>query len=305
MAHEAQTMIEYSDQPSVLILADGDEAAQRARRSAELAGCRISDSIALADAAERLSRQAAADAVFLEVEADHGQMLIDVLGAIDAAAAAGRHGSVISAPFSLIDLIAARTSHERVVHLCDADEAERVAAISLLSAKRKHRLHDISKEDAPRRLDEISEQVGRIANLLASLSAAGGDLAPPSEVSGAEDEAPSVTPGEVRAIIRARRTREQFFGTDLFSDPAWDILLDLYAARLEKRRVAVSSLCIAAAVPSTTALRWIKSLTDVGLLARAADPQDGRRVYIELAPDTALRLHGYFKAVARLSPIAI
>jgi hypothetical protein len=43
--------------------------------------------------------------------------------------------------------------------------------------------------------------------------------------------------------------REQFFGPDLFADPAWDILLDLYAARLEQQRVAVSSLCIAAAVP--------------------------------------------------------
>ena len=61
------------------------------------------------------------------------------------------------------------------------------------------------------------------------------------------------------------------------------MLLDLMAARLEENRVAVSSLCIAAAVPATTALRWIKALTDRGLFVRVADPQDGRRVFIELS----------------------
>lgn len=117
MAHEA-LMIEYSDLPSVLIVADGETSAQRARRSAELAGCRISDSIKVPGAVERLSRQAAADAVLIEIEADHGDMLVDLLDAVEAAAEDGRHGSVISAPASMIDLIAARTRHGRIVHLC-------------------------------------------------------------------------------------------------------------------------------------------------------------------------------------------
>src|SRR3546814_5849017 len=55
----------------------------------------------------------------------------------------------------------------------------------------------------------------------------------------------------VRALIRARRMRDQFFRSELFADPAWDMLLDLMAARLEHKRVSVSSLCIAAAVPVT------------------------------------------------------
>src|SRR3546814_15893799 len=75
----------------------------------------------------------------------------------------------------------------------------------------------------------------------------------------------------VRALIRARRMRDQFFRSELFADPAWDMLLDLMAARLEHKRVSVSSLCIAAAVPVTTALRWIKSLTDEGRFVRRAD----------------------------------
>ena len=66
-------------------------------------------------------------------------------------------------------------------------------------------------------------------------------------------------------------------------------------------RVPVSSLCIAAAVPATTALRWIKTLTDSGLLLRRADPHDGRRVFVEMAPNTSQAMRNYFGEVGRVA----
>jgi DNA-binding MarR family transcriptional regulator len=83
------------------------------------------------------------------------------------------------------------------------------------------------------------------------------------------------------------------------------MLLDLMAARVEMQRVAVSSLCIAAAVPPTTALRWIKSLCDQGLFVRVADPEDGRRVFIELSAETATMMEAYLKAVQRMGHVVI
>ena len=77
---------------------------------------------------------------------------------------------------------------------------------------------------------------------------------------------------------------------------------------MRQRRVTVSSLCIAAAVPSTTALRWLKTLVDRGLLIRRADPTDLRRVYIELSPATSIALRRYFaqlEAHAGASPWAL
>src|SRR3546814_19974187 len=65
------------------------------------------------------------------------------------------------------------------------------------------------------------------------------------------------------------------------------------AARLEHKRVSVSSLCIAAAVPATTALRWIKSMTDEGLFVRRADNNDGRRIFIELSDKAAGAMSAY------------
>ena len=112
------------------------------------------------------------------------------------------------------------------------------------------------------------------------------------------DAAPASAPaGRVRYVrrrIRQRRMRDQHFASDLFADPAWDMLLDLYAAHYERRPVSVSSLCIAAAGPATTALRWIKTLTDEGIFVRVADPHDGRRIHIYLSDDSRQRLDEYF-----------
>jgi hypothetical protein len=292
--------VEFDERPAVLIFADGAIARARAVRTVELAGCRVSDIAGIGGAVERLGRQAGLGAAFLELESGHAE-LPQLLEALEEAARAGSHASVVSAPADLIDLVAATTEHERVIHLCEAEEYQRVAALAEASARHRHRLHDIGQEQEPPRLQQLSEEVGRIATILASLSQAQKD-----EPLRDGDTGPGrVDAGQVRAIIRARRLRDQYFGADLFADPAWDILLDLFAAQLEKRKVAVSSLCIAAAVPATTALRWIKTLTDLGLLVRAADPQDGRRVYIELAPETAERVEACLGAALRVSPSII
>lgn len=111
-------------------------------------------------------------------------------------------------------------------------------------------------------------------------------------------------PQILREIIKLRRLRERFFKNDLFADPAWDILLDLKAAAQEGQQVSVSSLCIAAAVPPTTALRWITAMTESGMLIRRQDPADARRVFIELSADASAKLDDYFVAIrGRSAPI--
>ena len=97
-----------------------------------------------------------------------------------------------------------------------------------------------------------------------------------------------------RETIRRRRKREQYFPSGLFADPGWDILLDLYAALYENESVSVSSLCIAASVPQTTALRWIAMMTDDGWLVRGNDPADRRRAYLKLSDKARNRMDAYF-----------
>ena len=102
-------------------------------------------------------------------------------------------------------------------------------------------------------------------------------------------------PRAVRRLLRWRSQRANFFSAKLFADPAWDILLELYAAELEQRRVSVGSLCIASRVPATTALRWIATLVGEGLIKRHSDPLDARRIFVTLAPDSSRAMAKYFQ----------
>lgn len=97
------------------------------------------------------------------------------------------------------------------------------------------------------------------------------------------DQDTPVSPALVRRLVRLRRDRDRHFPAEIFADPAWDMLLDLTAARMEGADVPVSSLCVAAAVPTTTALRWIRTLTEAGMLERRTDASDGRRSFVTLS----------------------
>lgn len=87
----------------------------------------------------------------------------------------------------------------------------------------------------------------------------------------------------VTKIISWRRLRGRFFPADLFSDPVWDMLLDLVIARLDDRPLQVSYIGIEAGVPSSTSLRWIRSLRAQGFVRRWQDPADRRRELVELS----------------------
>jgi DNA-binding MarR family transcriptional regulator len=100
---------------------------------------------------------------------------------------------------------------------------------------------------------------------------------------------------KARQQYRSRRSRETIFGKPhLFGEPAWDILLDLFIAAEESKQISVSSLCIASAVPATTALRWIAILEAEGLIERSCDPADARRVFVALCDDGFAKMKSYF-----------
>ena len=107
-----------------------------------------------------------------------------------------------------------------------------------------------------------------------------------------------------RHLLRQRRRREAILGKNMFSEPAWDMLLDLFAAEVEGRRISKSSLVIAAAVPQSTALRWMSDMVNEGQLVRYPDTSDGRRTFISLTErsfrDIALLLRDWVTEVGTL-----
>ena len=193
-------------------------------------------------------------------------------------------------------------------------EAEAMAAVASQLRHAQATVHASLDTVRDRQIESLQEEVQRISRMLARLAMEPEtQREPPSpfiddHVSAkarsyhagpkSDYDGPTVSSRDVRQVIRQRRLRDELFDSELFADPAWDMLLDLYAARLDRSRVSVSSLCIAAAVPATTALRWIKTLTETGLFERKADQHDARRIFVQLSDEATTAMHRYF---ARLS----
>jgi CheY-like chemotaxis protein/predicted transcriptional regulator len=103
-------------------------------------------------------------------------------------------------------------------------------------------------------------------------------------------------------MLRVRAARRHFFESMLFSDPCWDMLLDLMAARVTGKQVSVTSVCLAADIPPTTGLRRIEDLVKAGFVRRTPDPIDGRRTFVELTEQGVSQLNDYFAWIAAKYP---
>ena len=102
-----------------------------------------------------------------------------------------------------------------------------------------------------------------------------------------------------RRISNFRRKRDTLFGQLIFAEPEWDILLDLFAQSGFGRRVSMSSLCIAAAVPTTTAVRCINAMVDQGVLTKSPDATDARRVLIDLTEESRQKMRTLLLQIAQ------
>ncbi len=241
------------------------------------------------------------------------------LARLDMRAARSGAQLVISTSVAALDDVFACCDQSGPQILVDPTRAERVIALGRVLAKVPNlRLRELAEDDRLTLL-RLTEQVGEIAQRLERLSGArpvvqGEDKAfyfesPRPRFDGAPENGderlvrqprpPLPDPRLVRRIIRQRQLRARFFDAELFADPAWDMLLDLTAARVEHTRVSVTSLCIASGVPPTTALRWIGQLTEAGLLARVEDETDRRRAFIGLTESAADAMARYFAEIGR------
>jgi len=241
---------------------------------------------------------------------------VTALARLDMRAARSGARLIVSTTLEALEDVFACMDQSSPQLLVDPTRADRVIALGqVLSRFPTARLREIAEEDRLMLL-RLTEQVCQIAQRLG----AAGASAQPASADGAfrfesprldftaKQESSPLCPAQpvppalpdprlVRRIIRQRQMRARFFDGELFSDPAWDMLLDLTAARAEHTRVSVTSLCIASGVPPTTALRWIAQMTDAGLFERVEDETDRRRAFIVLSDRAADAMARYFAAI--------
>ena len=299
---------------TVSVYADRAHLRETMRDDAAAAGLRIAE---VGDLALLLDSEARAlgEVVLVDCPAVDGAGLA-ALARLDQRAAHAGAQLVVSTSVAALDDVFGCLDQSDAQILVDPGRAERVIALGRVLARLSGlRLRELSEEDRLTLL-RLTEQVGQIAERLERLG--GGPEPERDSAFRFESPRPAFTPNEgdgsdrlirasrpplpdprlVRRIIRQRQLRARFFEGDLFADPAWDMLLDLTAARAEHTRVSVTSLCIASGVPPTTALRWIGQMSDAGLLMRVDDETDRRRAFITLTDKAADAMSRYFAELA-------
>ena len=147
-----------------------------------------------------------------------------------------------------------------------------------------------SNAEAPANLRTLANRLEQTARELRRHARTGsepGAVLPPPP-----GDAASPSAAQVRALIAARRMRENYL-PDLQGDHAFAMLLELYAAHLEGRRIAQTRLGSLAGAPHATAIRIIQALLEAGLIARSDDPADRRLVLLSLTPEAVKRMEEY------------
>jgi hypothetical protein len=241
-------------------------------------------------------------------------MMLAGLARLDMRVARSGAKLIVSTSMAGLDDVFAVLDQSAPQILVAPSRAERVVAVGrVMGAAGAARVREMSEEDRlallrlSQQVEAIAHSIDRLSQPLVQASPVGATSIADYKRSAEPAPAPAgfAGPGQsqlpdprmVRQLIANRQARARFFDAELFGDPAWDMLLDLTAAHGEGAQVSVTSLCIAASVPATTALRWLTQMVESGIFIRVPDPADKRRAFIALSDRSLTAMAGYFASL--------
>jgi DNA-binding MarR family transcriptional regulator len=106
-----------------------------------------------------------------------------------------------------------------------------------------------------------------------------------------------------RAAVRSfenRRLRAGYFSShDIFGEPAWDILLDIYIHQFQNEEVNVKNASVGSGARASTKARWLQVLEDQNLISLAQNSADLRSRFIRLTPKGFEIMTRYLNDIAR------
>lgn len=102
----------------------------------------------------------------------------------------------------------------------------------------------------------------------------------------------------VARLTADRARRSDWFDGSLFSDPAWDLLVDIFKEHLEGRESTLRKLLVGSFLTPATAIRWLDVLEDQGAIAWCDTHGDSKKA-VRLTERGVVGLTCYSRALAK------
>jgi DNA-binding MarR family transcriptional regulator len=100
-------------------------------------------------------------------------------------------------------------------------------------------------------------------------------------------------------IIHSRRIRARHFQRSMLGEPAWDVLLLVYAGDVSGDRLTPTKLARLTGTPPSTVSRWIEYLEQQQLVQREPHPNDKRIFFVRLLPQGRQAMTNYLTEMGR------
>lgn len=98
-------------------------------------------------------------------------------------------------------------------------------------------------------------------------------------------------------ILTDRDRRTTHFPGELFSEPAWDMLLCLFIADARNICLSEADVYAASREPHSTAMRWINFMTSLGIIEHTQASQNEQPRYIKITASGATQMRNYLKSI--------
>lgn len=117
-----------------------------------------------------------------------------------------------------------------------------------------------------------------------------------SNAGGSLGQASLCTLADRLAADRVRRG--DWFDGSLFSDPAWELLVEIYRDHLRDRESSVRMLLVTSFLQPHTAIRWIDLLAEHGAVVWCDTPT-GAKTHVRLTERSIVGMTSYLQVLAK------
>jgi hypothetical protein len=150
---------------------------------------------------------------------------------------------------------------------------------------------DISLWNLQENLTKLAEELAEAAR---KFDAAAG------EPDSAQPSIEAMSPREYFvSLLDLRRMRERYFGSELFGEPAWDIMLELMIARIEERELLASQLKSHSHSPNIVTRHYLEALVEAKLVDRFDNAGNIDDPCLSLSSEAARRMAELYRARTR------